>query len=81
LLGQCPEGLGLTRSEVSEDLTVNLDSGELETVYKSSIRQPMQAGRSVDTLNPQSAEYALASPTISICVLKRLFDTFERNAI
>jgi hypothetical protein len=41
----------------------------------------MQAGRSIYTLNPQTAECALAVPAIPISVLKRLFDTFERNAI
>jgi hypothetical protein len=46
--------------EVGEDLAVDLDPGQLQTLDQPVVGEPVRAGRRVDPGDPQLAEVALA---------------------
>ena len=65
LLNDGFESLGVVDSEVGEHLTVDLDTGLVESTHELRIAQAFEASRSVDTLNPECAEVALLVATIA----------------
>ena len=66
------ESLRMVYSEVSEHLTVNLDTCLVESTHQSRVAHVLEASGSVDTLNPQCAEVALLVTTVTISVSKTL---------
>ena len=66
-------------SEVGEHLTVDLDTGLVKTAHELRIAQAFEASRSVDTLNPESAEIALLVATITERIGKTLFPSILGN--
>ena len=69
LLNDGLESLWVVNGEVSENLTVDLDTGLAQGTHQTRVVHTLQTGGSVDTLNPQCAESALlvAAVTISVC--------------
>ena len=53
------ECLGVIDSEVSKNLAVDLDATLVQQTHQLRVAQTLEAGSSVDTLDPQSAEVAL----------------------
>ena len=72
LLNDGLESLWVVNGEVSENLTVNLDTSLVESTHQCRIAHILEASGSVDTLNPQCAESALLVTTVTICVCKTL---------
>ena len=66
------ESLRVVYSEVSENLTVNLDTSLVKSTHQLAVAHTIEASSSVDTLNPQCAECALLVSTIAISVGKTL---------
>ena len=59
-------------SQIGQNFTVNFNTGFTQPVDKLTIRQAMLTAGRIDTLNPQSAEIALAGATIAIRILPGL---------
>ena len=53
------ECLGVIDSEVSKNLAVDLDATLVQQTHQLRVAQTLEAGSSVDTLDPESAEVAL----------------------
>ena len=68
-LGDVGEGLLVAVGDLGEDLAVKLDAGELEAVHQLAVGQAVDAGGSVDALDPQGAELALLVATVAVGVL------------
>src|SRR5205807_7775997 len=68
-LGKAPEGLCVADRDVREDLAVQLDPGELESVHQLRVGQLVLARRGVDPGDPQAAEVTLAVATVAVAVL------------
>ena len=49
----------VVHGEVSEDLAVDLDASLVQQTHQLRVAQTLEAGSSVDTLDPESAEVAL----------------------
>ena len=49
----------VVHGEVSEDLAVDLDATLVQQTHQLRVAQTLEAGSSVDTLDPESAEVAL----------------------
>ena len=62
------ESLRVVYSEVSENLTVNLDTSLVKSTHQLAVAHTIEASSSVDTLDPQCAECALLVTTIAISV-------------
>ena len=59
------ESFLIVNSEVSEHLTVNLDTGLVQTTHELRVAHAFEASSSIDTLNPKRAEIALLVATIA----------------
>ena len=81
LLRDRAKSLGIVYSDIREHLAIDLNSGLGEAVDDAAIAQPVDAGRRVDTGDPQSAELALLRPPVAIGVLAGLDDRLLRCAI
>src|SRR5882762_9563244 len=68
-LGKASEGVCVADCDVSQDLAVELDPGELQPVYELRVRQPVDASGCVDPGDPQAPEIALAVATVAVAVL------------
>src|SRR5690606_31007422 len=79
LSDQCGECLRLMDRHVGKNLAVDLDTGLVQAVDEAAVGQAMLARRSVDALDPQSAEIALPILAIAIGVLQRLLDSLLGN--
>ena len=55
----------MVHREVSEDLTVDLDTLSVESTHQTRVREPFETRCSVDTLDPKSAEVALLVLTVT----------------
>ena len=73
LVANCLECLWVIHTEVSEDLTVDIDAVSVEETHELRVAETLEASSSVDTLNPESAEIALVVTTITECICKTLF--------
>ena len=62
------ESLRVVESEVSEHLTVNLDTGFGQSTHQLRIAHAFHTSGSIDTLNPQGAEVALLIAAVAIGV-------------
>ena len=68
LVNNSLESLWVVNSEVSEDLTVDLDTCLVKSTHQLAVAHVLQTSSSVDTLDPQCAECALLVTTIA-CLL------------
>ena len=73
------ESLRVVYSEVSENLTVNLDTCLVKSTHQLAVAHTIEASSSVDTLDPQCAECALLVTTIAISVGKTLLPSVLGN--
>ena len=73
-LDQRPEGLRVGDGEVGEHLAVDLDTGRVQAVDEPAVAHALHAGRSVDALDPQRPEVALAGPPVAVGVLQGVHD-------
>src|SRR4051812_32592538 len=64
--------------EVRQDAAVDLDTRELEALDESVVGQTLLAGRSVDALDPQLAEVALARLAVAVGVDEGVGDLLLR---
>ena len=62
------ESLWVVNSEVSEHLTVNLDTSLMESTHQCRVAHILQTCSSVDTLNPQCTESTFLITTVTVCV-------------
>ena len=59
-LDQSGEGRGVVDGELCEHATVDLDAGQAQTLDEAVVGHAVGAGRSVDALDPELTEVALA---------------------
>ncbi len=55
--------------QVGQYFTVDFNTGFLQTANKAAVRHAVDARTSVDTLNPQRAELALAVAAVTVRIL------------
>ena len=82
LLSLCYDGLeslGIGHCEVSENLTVDLDTCLVKTTHELRVAHAFETGSGVDTLNPKSAEVALLVTTVTESVGKTLLPSVLGN--
>src|SRR5450756_2688120 len=60
---------GVAHGELGEDLAVELDLSQLQTVHELVVREAVLAGPCVDADDPQLAELTLAHATVAVGVL------------
>ena len=70
LVNDSLESLRVVYSEVSENLTVNLDTCLVQSTHQLAIAHVLKTRSSVDTLNPQCAEVTLLVTTVTISVCR-----------
>src|SRR5688500_16736865 len=75
------EGRGLVHRELGEHATVDLHTREAEALDEAVVRDAVLAARSVDALDPQAAEVALALATVTVRVDERVGDLLLRLAV
>lgn len=66
------ECLGVIDSEVSKNLAVDLDATLVQQTHQLRVAQTLEAGSSVDTLNPQRTESTLLVAAIAVSIGKAL---------
>jgi len=59
------ESFGMVDSEVGKNLAVDFNTSLVQTAHQLAVAYTLDAGSSIDTLNPQSAEGALLVATIA----------------
>src|SRR4051812_43244701 len=74
------ESRRLVDGQFGQELAIDLDPSLAETIDKSGIGQAMQADRSVETLDPESAESALLGATVASGILHALLDRLLGDA-
>lgn len=67
------ESCGIVKSEVSEDLAVDLDACLVDETHEFGVGKILEACGGVDTLDPESAEVTLFIFTVTVCVCKTFF--------
>src|SRR5919201_440591 len=70
------EGLGVPDGDVGQNLAVELDAGQLQSVDEGAVAQAVLAGGGVDANDPQPAEVALAVAPVAVRVGVGLHDRF-----
>ena len=65
--------------EIGEHFTIHLDTGFVQTVHETTVRQPAHTCTGVDALNPQSPELALLLAAVAIGVLSCFDDGLLGN--
>ena len=70
-----------THGEVGEHLAVDFNTGKLQAIDQTGIGQAVDAGTSVDTLDPQAAESALAELAALLSVMKGTFNSFTSGTV
>lgn len=73
------ECLGVIDSEVSKNLAVDLDATLVQQTHQLRVAQTLEAGSSVDTLDPESAEVALLVTAVTVSVCETLLPSVLRN--
>ena len=73
------EGLRVIDSEVSEDLTVDLDTLSVQSTHQTRVRESLQTSSSIDTLDPECTEVALLVLTVTEGVGETLFPSILGN--
>jgi large subunit ribosomal protein L20 len=62
----------VVHGQVGQDLAVDLDACQLQTLDQAVVGHPVSAGRRVDTRDPQLAEVALAVLAVAVGILHRV---------
>lgn len=73
------ECLGVIDSEVSKNLAVDLDATLVQQTHQLRVAQTLEAGSSVDTLDPESAEVALLVTAVTEGVGETLLPSILGN--
>ena len=76
LSGQCRERLGLFDGQIGENLAVEFNARELQTMHERAVAQALLAGGGVDARDPEAPEVALAVAAVAVRVRVRLHDRF-----
>ena len=74
------ESLGIVEGEVGEDLAVHLDTSLRQLVDELAVVHAVFAHGSVDTDNPQAAEFAFLVSSVAISVGLTLFVRVLRHS-
>ena len=74
------ESLGVVQSEVGKDLAVDFDAGLRQLVDELAVVHAIFTNGSIDTDNPQAAEFALLVSSVAICVGLTLFVRVLRHS-
>src|SRR3954451_17031799 len=80
-LDESAEGLGVAHGDVGQDLAVQLDAGQLQTMDERAVGHALGARGRVDARDPQTAEVTLAVATIAVRVRVRLHHRFLRALV
>src|SRR4051794_34128359 len=80
-LGESAEGLGIAHGDVSQNLAVQLHTGQLEPVHELRVAHAVELGGCVDTGDPQAAEVALAVAAITVGIGLCLDEGFLRPLV
>src|SRR5262249_23754046 len=75
------KGGGIMYGQIREHLAIDLDVGFEQSIDQAAVGQAVQACSSVDTGNPQRAEFALLLAAIAVRVLAGLDDCLLGGAI
>src|SRR5690606_29113829 len=73
-LNQRRECRRFVHCEFSEDLAVNLDTSCFQALDEAVVRHVVGANRSVDALDPETTEVALADLAVAVVVDERVSD-------
>ena len=69
----------MVHSQIGQYLTVNFDTSLVKQTHQLGIRESLQTGSSVDTLNPQCAEVSLFGLTVTECIGQTLLPSILGN--
>ena len=72
-VNNCFEGFRMIHTEVSEDLTVDVDAVGMEQTHELGIAETLKTGSCVNTLNPECAELTLLQFAAYISIGKTFF--------
>ena len=72
LVNNSLESFLIVNSEVSEYLTVDLDTGLVQRTHQLAVAHIIKTSSSVDTLNPQCAEVTLLVTAVTISISQTL---------
>ena len=67
------ESGGVVEGEVGENFAVDLDAGLVDKPHELGVREILETGGSVDTLDPESAEIALLVLAVAVSVGETFF--------
>ena len=73
LVADSLEGSGVVHCEVSEHLAVDLDACLVDEAHELGVGEVLNAGSSVDTLNPECAEVALFLLAVAVSIGQTFF--------
>ena len=73
------ESLRVVDSEVSKNLAVDFNTSLVKSAHKLRVRETLEAGSCVDTLNPESPEVALLGAAVAEGVGKTLLPSILGN--
>jgi len=65
---------GIVDGEVSEHLTIQLDTGLSEAIHKPAVRKAMHSGAGVNPGDPERAEMTLSHTAVSVSILESFLD-------
>ncbi|ETD31544.1 hypothetical protein W823_19630 [Williamsia sp. D3] len=69
---QTGEGVGIADGDLGEDLPVDLDTSNLQTLDEAVVGDVVGPGCGVDARDPELAELALARPAVPVRVGERM---------
>ena len=84
MVNDCVERGWFVNRQISQNFTVNFDTGKVQAIDETAVCQRLIIGTNarVDALDPQAAEVTLAIMTVASCVLVCFIDSlccnFER---
>src|SRR5436190_22041390 len=73
---QFAEGCRVGDRDVGEDLAIDVDAGELQSVDEDAVTHVVLTARGVDAADPKPAEITLARAPIGVGVAQRVHDRF-----
>jgi hypothetical protein len=76
----CESG-GIVHCYVSEDLTVQFDSGAFQAIDELAVADSNLTASRINAHDPEGTEVTLFQPTADVSIPERLFDCFLRCAV
>jgi hypothetical protein len=67
------ETTGIIDSEIGKHFAIQLDSGLVQAVHESAIRQAVHSGSRINSRDPQRTELPLTNAPVTVSILKRSF--------